>query len=261
MSTSTAPSAFDAHSDAAANAETEVGATVVPETHEASQDAEPTVAFGVPVNPAPPAAAKPTLRSRLASMFGRKPAVNVPAVRDEQEKHREASIAQLKRGFNEAVDTMKVMRDHMEDQARRGERMVELLEGLSAMPEVARQQTDTLRSLGENLDAQRASSDQLSTAVASLTDATGRHDHALGRLEQRLGTQDQVRQSLDHLAESMADTARTQQTVREAYRQDLEHTRLIVAKGRRTLIALATLTTLLAAGALGVAVYALVVLS
>lgn len=243
------------------NAETEVGATVAPQADQASGGTESMVAFGVPVNPAPASQAKPTLRSRLASMFGKKNTVNVPAVRDEQEKHREASIAQLKRGFNEAVDTMKVMRDHMEDQARRGERMVELLEHLSTMPEAARQQTDTLRKLGENLDAQRGSSDQLSTAVNKLTDATGRHDQSLGRLEQRLGTHDQVRQSLDHLAESMADTSRTQAAVREAYQQDLQQTRDLFAQGRRTMIVLAGLTTVLAAGALGVAIYAVIVLS
>ena len=110
----------------------------------------------------------------LAKLRGDRPvSLDVQRVEDGgPEQRREVTVAQLKQGYGEVVDTMAAIRGHLDDQRGRQDRMEQMLSGLpevlKAMPEAARTQTQLVKAIGAHLESaeppRRGTSPRPSTA-------------------------------------------------------------------------------------------------
>ena len=113
---------------------------------------------------------------------------------------REVSIAQIKQGYSEVVDTMQSVRRHLDDQAQRSDRMIQLLEGLpeviKSLPEQNKAQTEMLRAIFQNMERQTETTGQLSTAISSLSTVGENQQKTMNELQDHLRAEDVARREL-----------------------------------------------------------------
>lgn len=123
---------------------------------------------------------------------------NLPA--QSQTGGREVSIAQIKQGYGEVVDTMQSVRRHLDDQAQRSDRMIQLLEGLPevirSLPEQNKAQTEMLRAIYQNMERQTETTGQLSTAISSLSTVGENQQKTMTELQDHLRAEDVARREL-----------------------------------------------------------------
>lgn len=121
---------------------------------------------------------------------------NLPA----QSGGRDVSIAQIKQGYGEVLDTMQSVRRHLDDQAQRSDRMISLLEGLPevirSLPEQNKAQTEMLRAIYQNMERQTETTGQLSTAISSLSTVGENQQKTMGELQDHLRAEDVARREL-----------------------------------------------------------------
>lgn len=123
---------------------------------------------------------------------------NLPA--QSQTGGREVSIAQIKQGYGEVVDTMQSVRRHLDEQAQRSDRMIQLLEGLpeaiKSLPEQNKAQTEMLRAIHQNMERQTETTGQLSTAISSLSTVGENQQKTMNELQDHLRAEDVARREL-----------------------------------------------------------------
>ena len=117
----------------------------------------------------PTAAGAPAgLRAKLASMFGRGKTTGMELAR--QENTRQATLNQLKQGYVELVDTMKSVRQHLDEQSARQERLMAVLDGLpevlATIPQTTRTQIETLEAIRGSMDRSNQTNEALSMAIS-----------------------------------------------------------------------------------------------
>ena len=149
---------------------------------------------------------------KLGSIFAwnrRNKSGNGEVVRMEDGRDTEAAkqvtLSELRRGYGEVVETVKAVRQHLEEQSQRGAQMLEVMQ---ALPELLRstsdsnrQQSKVLEALQESVARQARSSSDLSGALASLASATGKHEHVLQAVGRQIEAADATRAAVgDRLA-------------------------------------------------------------
>ncbi len=146
---------------------------------------------------------------------------------------REATLHQLQEGYMEVVDTMQALRSHMEEQARRSDRLLNMMEGLPdvlrSIPESNRNQTDVLKAIQGQMRTQTETTGQLSSALSGLSDATTHQHAALGELQKQMQTSNEqgasLRDSLGILSETMEHVTEASQSNVDAMDRIAEQTR------------------------------------
>lgn len=194
--------------------------------------------------------------------------VQVDAVRREDEQRK--SMLQIRQGYNEVVDTMQAVRSHLDEQANRSDRMLELLEHLPAalksMPEAQRDQSRALEAIREHLDHQNNVTDQLTAAISGLTHAAGAQRETIQTLHEGMRheatTREEVRDSLKTLDSTLGNVSDSSEASRallvdvaEDAKLREEATREMMRKSQRTSVVLTVLALSIAALAVGVAVW------
>ena len=100
------------------------------------------------------------------------------------------NLAQLQRGYEDVVDLMETCKAHMESQAQRADRLLELLEdlpeALRVIPESSRQQARMIEGLQKHLEGQSANTEKLTQAVTGLASATQQHERAMNAIQKQL---------------------------------------------------------------------------
>lgn len=125
-------------------------------------------------------------------------ASGVPATTDSQ--GREVSIHQLKQGYGEVIETMQSVRRHLDEQAKRSDRLFELLEGLpqalQSLPEQNRTQTEMLQTIASSMERQTQTTGELSTAISGLTTIGENQQKTMTNLQEHLRAEDVARREL-----------------------------------------------------------------
>ncbi len=113
---------------------------------------------------------------------------------------KESPIDRLQRGYEEMVDLMGAVRNHMAQQSQRSERLLEMLEGLPealrSLPEATRNQTRTLDAIQSNLSQQMTHSAKLADALNGLAKSTQHHDAAMSAINQQLDASHQCSEQI-----------------------------------------------------------------
>ena len=113
---------------------------------------------------------------------------------------KESPIDRLQRGYEEMVDLMGAVRNHMAQQSQRSERLLEMLEGLPdalrSLPEATRNQTRTLDAIQSNLSQQASHSAKLADALNGLAKSTQHHDAAMSAINQQLDASHQCSEQI-----------------------------------------------------------------
>ncbi|MEM6394058.1 MAG: hypothetical protein AAF797_14930 [Planctomycetota bacterium] len=124
----------------------------------------------------------------------------VEVVRKDGEPGKEVSIQQVKAGYGEVMETMKSVRDHLDQQSQRSERMLTLLEDLPAtlksLPEATRQQTQALEAIRANLEKSNETTGYLTTAITGLSEVAGQQRESLDKMHQNMAEETVARQEL-----------------------------------------------------------------
>lgn len=210
----------------------------------------------------------PGVASRLGGLFNwtrkDKGPVRVDLARTESEgESREATIAQLRRGYTELVDTMKAVRGHLDEQSQQSRRMLEVMQVmpdlLRAIPEQTRNQTRLLEAIHANIDHQNRASGELSAALSGLTQATqkiGTHIQdgeavreemtaKIGALDTTIGRlSESNREAREALRAAFADSDEKNKTVRD-----------MVARSHRQVVVLSIVSWALAIIALAASAF------
>lgn len=214
--------------------------------------------------------------SRIASLFfwtrrGRGP-VSVDVHRVEgtnsdlaapEGEAREATLTQLRRGYNELVDTMKAVRGHLEEQSQQSARMLEVMQALPdllrAIPESNRNQTRVLEAIHANLEHQNRASGELASALAGLTQATAKIGTHMADADE---TQRGITQRLTQLDSTLGSMDTSNREARDAVRQLMSDsdakdraTRELVTRSQRQVVVLSVVSWALAIAALATAAF------
>ena len=103
---------------------------------------------------------------------------------------KETPVEKLQRGYEEMVALMTSVRNHLETQAERSERLLRVLDGLpealKSLPEATRNQTRTLEAIQTNLGQQVQHNTKLAEALNGLSQSTKHHEHAMSAISQQL---------------------------------------------------------------------------
>lgn len=130
--------------------------------------------------------------------------------RDDPEAKSEVSIQQLKQGYGEVMETMQSVRTHLEQQADRSERMLEMLDhlpqALQAIPENARTQTAALEAIQSHLQDQNHTSRQLTEAITGLATASAHQQRTLSGIDTHLAKGNKSRTQLNDGVAALTDT-------------------------------------------------------
>ena len=215
--------------------------------------------------------------SKLGQFFswsrkGKKPVqVDVARVEDpDAPPSTQVSLAQLKQGYGEVVDTMKSVRSHLEQQADRSEQMLEVMrqlpEALRAIPQTAETQTRLLESIQANLDRQNETSGHLTTAITGLASAAASQEKALGQISAHMAEEKQTRRdltdtvgtlntTLDDVTAASTATRDSMGAVVDQTRHDSEQMRELFQRSQKMNTAMVLLCLALATGALALGGY------
>jgi len=149
-----------------------------------------------------------TIKDKLGGWLGKMRQNNKPVRVDVQRgegeeqppQNKDVSIAQLKQGYSEVVETMQSVRKHLETQGQRSERMMEMFEGmpeiLKSIPETNRAQVRLLEAIHANLDRQNETSSELSGAIQGLTKAADTQQNTMTKIQEHLRAEDVARREL-----------------------------------------------------------------
>jgi len=147
-----------------------------------------------------------TLKDKLGNWLGRmrqnESPVKVDVQRNDADEpgKKDVSVAQLKQGYSEVVETMQSVRKHLETQSERSERMMRMFEGmpeiLKSIPETNRAQVRLLEAIHANLDRQNETSSELSGAIHGLTKAADTQQSTMSQIQDHLAAEDEARREL-----------------------------------------------------------------
>lgn len=153
------------------------------------------------------------LKNKVGNFFAwalkSKEPVSVDVARRE-EPQQEVSIQQLKQGYGEVIETMQSVRTHLEQQADRSEKMMELLNGLpealQSIPESARTQAGVLQAIHTHLEDQNQTSKQLTEAITGLATASSHQQRTLTSIDTHLAEGHESRNELNQGVAALNDT-------------------------------------------------------
>ena len=154
-----------------------------------------TAATATPGTPGTPATPVAVVESKpLAARPGR------------HRRSRAQSQAELERACDEVISLAGCLREHLDSQAERTTRLLEVLErvprALDALPEISRQHVTLLELLSEHLTTTRRREETLAKTLQRLDDSSTRQAEALGLINRQMeGNTQAVTNASDNLAE------------------------------------------------------------
>ncbi len=199
-----------------------------------------------------------------------------PVKRMSRARQREAMLVQLQQGYGEVVETLKSLRDHMEEQSARSDRMLAMMGGLPdllrSIPETNKRQTQTLEAIRTHLQHQSESTAQLSGALTDLAGVTTEQHKAMDELHQQLAANrasgEALRDSLGILAESMEHVTDSSKAnvdavnrIAEQSARNERHTGTLFRRSQRHATAMSAVSWALALVALAVSAYVAVMIT
>ncbi len=123
---------------------------------------------------------------------------------------KQQNLQQLQRGYEDVVDLMETCKSHMESQAQRADRLLELLEdlpeALRVIPESSRQQAKMIEGLQSHLENQNQNTARLTDAVEGLATATQQHEKAMGVIQSQLDANQQNGERMVESFSALGDT-------------------------------------------------------
>lgn len=216
---------------------------------------------------------KQSLGNLLNKVRGRSPVeVDVARVKPGSRQDREMTIAQLKEGYGEVVETMKSVRSHLDQQAGRNEQMLELMKGipevLKTIPESARNQERMLGAIQTSLDKQNETATHLTNAIVSLAAASEKQGATMQGINERMEAEGATREALNvgvanlnqtmgSVTESSTATRESMHAISEQARMNDERMRDMYQRSQRTTLMMVILCLAVVVGALALGVYLL----
>ncbi len=187
-------------------------------------------------------------------------------------QRRDVTIAQLKQGYTEVVDTMQALRTHLDETQKRQAQMARMMEGLpeviKTLPEATRTQTQLFKAIGAHLESQNTTNGHLTDAINGMSKSSNRQDQTLGQISSHLideaGTRRELNVGVLALNSTLEGVEASNLAAREAHAQALEQSirseeRLatLYRKGQRFNAVMLLLSALMALAAVGVVVWLL----
>ncbi|MEE9405314.1 MAG: hypothetical protein V3V20_10495 [Algisphaera sp.] len=216
---------------------------------------------------------KRSLGNLLNKVRGRQPIeVDLTRVKPNSRQDRELTIQQLKQGYGEVVETMKSVRNHLDQQAGRNEQMLDLMKGipevLKSIPESNQRQTEMLSVIQQNLERQNETAGHLTKAIVSLASASEKQGTTLEGINERMHAEDVSRQklnatvaSLDNtmggVQDSSTATRESMHAMTEQSRMNDERMRDMYQRSQRTTLLMVILCLAVVLGALALGLYML----
>lgn len=146
---------------------------------------------------------------------------------------REAAIQRLEEGYTQVLDTMQSLRQHMEAQAQRSDKLISMMEGipevLRSIPETNKRQTEVLQAMQGHIESQSKTTNQLSTALTDLAGVTERQQTALTEFQKQM---DASRASTESLRDSLGILSETMETMTDASKSNVDAVNAIAAQSR-----------------------------
>lgn|GEM_PF-2230640 len=151
------------------------------------------------------------LKQLLNKIRGRDPLeVGISRIKPNSRAGRELAMRQLQDGYMEAVETMKSVREHLERQSDRGDKMLDMMQGvpeaLKAIPEAAKNQERMLSHISDNLERQNETATHLTNAIVSLAGASEKQGETLSGINARMAEEDVSRKQLNAGVANLNDT-------------------------------------------------------
>ncbi len=189
---------------------------------------------------------------------------------------RESPMDKLQRGYEEMVSLMSSVRNHLETQAQRSERLLRVLDGLpealKSLPEATRNQTRTLEAIQTNLNQQVQHNTKLAEALNGLSQSTKHHEHAMSaigqqldaghqRSEQILGSFNSLTGTLDRMADANEAGTILLRRMAEQESQAAEQVRQLFIRNQKQMTTMSIVSWSLALVALTVASFVAVSVS
>lgn len=179
------------------------------------------------------------LKNKVGTFFawalkGKDPVTVDVARRDDPYAPPEVTIQQLKQGYGEVVETMKSVRSHLEHQADRSEKLLELLgdlpEALRSIPDQARTQTGVLQAIENHLDNQNHTTRQLTEAITGLATASAHQQRSLAAIDTHLAegheSRGQLNQGVTALTATLGGVQESNAATRDSMNAVVEQTRV-----------------------------------
>lgn len=185
-----------------------------------------------------------------------------------RESSRERSVAQLQHAYDEVIDLVGTLKQHIEAQSERSERLLTMMEGLpealKSLPEANRNQTQTLQTIENHLKQQHQHSEGLTQAIQGLAKAAGNQEHAMNLIQHQLDAGQESREqlhenfnalgkTLGHMSETNQASAQMLSRLHEQQEQNEAQLERIVTRSQRQMTAMSIVSWALAILALGIA--------
>lgn len=184
---------------------------------------------------------------------------------------RDAAISHLHEGFTEVVDLVHDVRGHLRDQADRSERLLTLMsplpDALETLPETSRNQARMVEAMNTHLDKTDRQADSLNHALTGLAKANEHQGQVLGLIQQQIESSRQTDQQMLHSFSAMNETLQQLSVSNHASAKSLaavtEQSRTangrmddLIRRNSRQMLVMTAANWVLAAAALGLAVFA-----
>ncbi len=181
---------------------------------------------------------------------------------------RDRSIAQLQHAYDEVIDLVGTLKQHMESQSERSDRLLTMMEGLpdalKSLPEANRNQTQTLQAIEGHLKQQNHHNEGLTQAIQGLAKAAGNQEHAMSLIQQQLDAGQQSREqmqanfgalsdTLQHMSDSNQAGAQLLHRLSDKHEQSEAQVQQLVARNQRQMTMMSIVSWSLAIVALAVA--------
>ncbi|MBI1367832.1 MAG: hypothetical protein GC162_04175 [Planctomycetes bacterium] len=189
---------------------------------------------------------------------------------------RDAAIVDLQKGYMEVVDLMKTVREHLSTQSQRSARLLELMqhlpEALQSLPEHSRNQARMLEVMQMQVEQQNRHASHFAQSISALTRVSEQHTQIMGCIQQHmdaatqndaqlLGSFSAMNHTLEDLSESTRASSAALRSVTEQAQSAEQRMQQLMERQSRQMTVLSITSWIMAAIALGVAVYAVARLS
>jgi len=186
---------------------------------------------------------------------------------------RDRAIAELQRGYTEVLDLIRHMRQHMDSQSQRSERMMEILDrlpdALASLPESARNQARMIEVLQNNFERQNNQGKQFNETMAALVASAEHQGQTMGAIQQQIASSNQydekmlasftaMNQTLHQLDESNRSGVQTFRNITEMASKSDQRLETLMKRNTRHMTVLTITSWVLAGIALVAATYAVV---
>ncbi len=222
-----------------------------------------------------------TLKEKMGRLLGRMrtghgpTTVDVarrPGSEDDPAQRKEATLAQIKQGYGEIVETMQALRTHLDDTQQRQAQMARMMEGLPevlrSLPEATRTQTQLIKAIGAHLESQNTTNGHLTEAIQGLGKSADRQDETLGQIRDHLteesGTRRELHSGVLALNSTLASVEASNLAAKEALgaaqeqaRRSEERMAELYRKGARLNAVMLFMGALMTAAAVGVVAWLL----